>query len=129
MKIIQFILAALFFLFAYFQFNDPDPIIWVSLYILVGILSLAGGLGFYNKYAIIGTMVISVIGGIITFPGVVDYMTNQEGYTILEGMSNDRPYIELTREFGGLLITLGALTFLYFQARKKERIQQATSTT
>ncbi len=127
MKILQFILAALFFLFAFFQFNDPDPIIWVSLYVIVGLFSLAGALGYYNKYALIGAMVVCLVGGILTFPGVMDYITNQDGYTIMEGMSNDRPYIELTREFGGLIITLGTLVFLYFQGKKKQTPPQANA--
>jgi len=119
MKILKIILGILFLLFAYFQLNDPDPLIWVSIYVLIGIMSLASAFNISSRYAILGAMVICLVGGLVSFPGVWDYVTNQDGKTIMEGMSNDKPYIEQTREFGGLLIGLLALTFLYIQDRKK----------
>ena len=121
MRILQLILSILFLLFAYFQFNDPDPLIWVSLYIIVAILLFLGFLGKYIRPLTLGLMALCVIGFILTFPGVFDYITNQDGYTIMEGMSNEKPYIEETREFGGLLIIFLALFFNFRQSGKAKQ--------
>ncbi|HYI78522.1 MAG TPA: transmembrane 220 family protein, partial [Chryseolinea sp.] len=32
MRIVNFILAVLFLLFAFVQINDPDPVIWILIY-------------------------------------------------------------------------------------------------
>ncbi|MFK7970059.1 MAG: transmembrane 220 family protein [Bacteroidia bacterium] len=112
MKIYAAVLVALFGLFAWFQFNDPDPLIWVSFY---GMLALLAGLKLAerlkNVYRWFAMGVCTVLL-VQTFPGLWDYFTNQEGYTITEVMSNDKPWIELSREFGGALIGLLAILFL-----------------
>lgn len=120
MKIVHFVLAALFFLFAYFQLNDPDPILWVAIYGMTAILFLLSGLG--KSYPGIDLIMLGAClhGLIRTAPGLWDYITNQDGYTIMQGMSYDKPYIEETREFGGLLIAAIALYFLYKQSTNKK---------
>ncbi|NCN09871.1 MAG: hypothetical protein GW938_08510 [Leptospira sp.] len=40
MKIFLFITTILFSLFAYLQLNDPDPILWFSIYIFVAGLAM-----------------------------------------------------------------------------------------
>ena len=37
-KALNISLAILFFLFAYVQLNDPDPVIWFSVYFIVALL-------------------------------------------------------------------------------------------
>lgn len=120
MKILGYILALLFVLFAYFQFNDPDPWTWVVLYLIVAFIAFRSAGGHYSMALIWATIGACIMGFFYTFPGVWDYMTNQEGYTIMQGMSNDQPYIEETREFGGLLIALIAVLVIYFQGRKNQ---------
>ena len=41
MKITSWIMAAMFFFFAFLQINDPDPVLWCSLYLLPTAISLA----------------------------------------------------------------------------------------
>ena len=38
--------------------------------------------------------------------------------SIVETMKANKPYVELTREFGGLVVCVVALLFVYFQSRK-----------
>ena len=118
MKYLHFLFAACMLLFAYFQFNDPDSWLWVAIYLYVGLACFAGGIGKYSDFVNFSGFGICMSQGLQAIPGVVDYMTNQDGYTIMEGMSNDKPYIELTREFGGILIVTALFYFLYVQSRK-----------
>lgn len=40
MKIVSYIFAALFLASAYVQLNDPDPVIWVLIYMVAAILAV-----------------------------------------------------------------------------------------
>ncbi len=117
MKIINLGLSLLFMYFTLVQFNDPDSYLWVGLYILItGIFALAV-FGKYQKYVVYAAMAICTIGLLLTIGSVVKFFTNEDGITLTEGMSNSYLYIEESREFGGLLITLLALLFLTKQKR------------
>lgn len=105
-------------LFAYFQLNDPDSLLWVAIYLYVGIAAIMGGMGKYSTFVNFSGFGICMSQAFQTLPGVIDYLTNQDGYTILEGMSNDKPYIELSREFGGILIVAAVFYFLHVQSQK-----------
>ena len=118
MKILHFILGVLMLLFAYFQLNDPDSWLWVAIYLYVGGAAIMGGLGKYSDFVNFSGFGICMSQALQTIPGVIDYITNQDGYTILEGMSNEKPYIELSREFGGILIVAAVFFFLHIQSRK-----------
>ena len=121
MKYVYIVLAILFALFGYFQLNDPDPYLWVAMY---GGLAVISGFAAFNKFSlpvIIGGMALCGIGALMTIPSLFEFMTNDDGMTIKEGMSYDYPYIEESREFGGLLIGFLTLLFFFFQARKAKR--------
>ncbi len=40
-RIVALILAFLFFLFAAFQYNDPDPSVWMAIYGVAAVVSMA----------------------------------------------------------------------------------------
>lgn len=50
MKILNLILTILFILFAAVQYNDPDPIHWMALYLFVAAVCGFAAFGKYNKY-------------------------------------------------------------------------------
>lgn len=118
MKAANIVLALLFALFTYFQFNDPDAWLWISIY---GLMTVIAGLAATGRsyLPLIGLVALACLYTLITTaPGVWEYLTNQDGYTIMEGMSYEKPYIEETREFGGSLICLGGLAFFFFSGKK-----------
>ncbi len=118
MKIFSIVIAVLFALFAFFQLNDPDPFVWVSIYLLVA--ATAGLLASGRFYPVLVLILIGICIDrcMLAWPGVTDYIFNQDGMTIVEGMSYDKPYIEETREFGGALLALLALIYVYVQGKK-----------
>lgn len=120
MKVANALLALLFLVFAYFQWNDPDPWVWLTLYAAIAIafgLAVSGRI--LRPLILAAGLTCLVLMG-LSLPGVIDYATNQEGYTLMEGMSYEKPYIEETREFGGALMGLLALGFLWWQQGKKQ---------
>jgi hypothetical protein len=119
-RVISLILALVFTLFAYFQLNDPDPAAWVALYACV---AMVGFLLFIQKaYQLltISLLVICGMGILYLAPSVYNWLTNHAEVSLLYGMANDKPYIEESRECGGLLIAFLALLYFYFQGKKRQ---------
>lgn len=118
MKITKIILSALFLLFAYFQLNDPDPWMWVILYIFVAAVMGFAAFDKYNRYVILAGIGITALGCLATIKSVWEFLTNDDGMGLAEGMSYEHPYIEESREFGGMLIALLALLFIWRQYKQ-----------
>jgi hypothetical protein len=118
MRILYVLLALLFALFAYFQTNDPDSLGWIAMYAAVGLLFGLMAAGRYSRYVTIGLATLLALGLLFYAPGLWEFFTNDDGITFSQGMSNQYPYIEEAREFGGLLIALLAVIFLILQGRK-----------
>ena len=120
MKILNFILAVLFLVFAGVQINDPDPILWVMWYVFLSILFFFAGFGKYNIWIIRVGIFISIAWLATLIPDFVDWI-KMGAPTITESMKAEEPHIELTREFLGLVVSLIVLTFLYFSGKKKTK--------
>lgn len=121
MKVIDFLLLGLFIYFAEVQINDPDPYIWVAFY---GLVALLPALALFNKFSqplIIVTLVLCIGGLIMTGPGVYEILNQQDGASIFQEMTPEKMYIEIAREFLGLLITLVCLSFYYYRARRAQK--------
>jgi len=122
MRILYIFLALLFALFAYFQYNDPDSLAWIAMYVAVAVLFGLMAAGRYLRWVTLGLAGLLIVGLVIYAPGVWEFFTNDDGITFSQGMSNQYPYIEQAREFGGLLLALVAVLFLIFQGRRMESV-------
>lgn len=109
MKIINTLLTLIFILFASFQFNDPDPVIWITLY---GYVAAMSAMAVFKKYSLpllaIGIVVFSVYC-IYLSPSIFKWISS--GESLMNRMSGDKSYIEESREAFGLLIGLITLVF------------------
>ncbi|RYY76732.1 MAG: hypothetical protein EOO52_04305 [Gammaproteobacteria bacterium] len=118
-KILQFLFGATLFAFASLQFNDPDPIIWVSFYTLCAMVpTLLLFNRFYRPlfwFAILGC----TIELIISAPGAHQYFLHRTQEPLMQGMNADKPYIEECREFLGALIAMGLVCLSAFLGKKK----------
>ena len=117
MKIVSLILALLFFVSAAVQFNDPDPLFWICLYGVTGMIAVFAAFEKYNPWVILLAMAVCAFEGFRLFPGFWSWL-NDGMPSITGAMQAESPYIEMVREFLGLLIALAALTFFYVRARK-----------
>lgn len=116
MKIANIILAVLFAIFAIVQYNDPDSWAWIILYAFVTFLFVNAFRGKYLDWGIWAGIGAVIWGALESVGGAMEFLTNDDGIAFSQGMSNTFPYIEVAREFGGLVITLIALVYLGSQA-------------
>ena len=122
MKILNIFLVTLFVLSALVQYNDPDPYIWVPIYLFPAAVSFYAIKGKYNKTVILIGLIPTTLFMISYIPDFMNWIKMGEP-SIVETMKAEKPYVELTREFGGLVICVAALVFQYFKARNTEGVQ------
>lgn len=109
MKVINIILTIIFILFAALQFNDPDTAIWAILYGYVAVMSALAIFKRYSLPLLIPGVAIFAIYFIYLVPSVFDWIGS--GENLMNRMSVDKPYIEQSREAGGVLLGLVTLVF------------------
>lgn len=74
MKTLNLILVGLFVLFAAVQWNDPDPVHWMALYLFVAGICGFAAFGKHNKYLLWAGIVVCTIWVAITAQDFVDWM-------------------------------------------------------
>jgi len=103
-------IAALFALtligFAALQFNDPDPVIWVTFYGLCALVPLLLLVNKFSRAFFSLTLVICAIELFLTAAGAYNYYLHMNQEPLMQSMNPDKPYIEEAREFLGALIAL-----------------------
>lgn len=115
-KIFFGIWAVLFALFAYWQFNDPDPEIWVSIYVVAVIFCLLGVRGIFPKIPLTLVVILCLLGAIYFFPGGVGDWVSQEWAQ--KDLTMKTQQMEENRETFGLLIIAVALSPALWKAWK-----------
>ena len=128
MKYIFIALSVLFLLFTLVQINDETGTLpWMLGYISISALF---GLAASGRYFRIPTAIaiLCVLIALVYFtPGFGEFLTNNDGIGFGQTMSNEYPYIEEMREWGGLMISLIALGYLFWQVEKQERKKTASN--
>lgn len=123
MKFFNLLVAALFALAAYWQLNDPDPQVWVAIYGMVAYVAVRaffGGLRFIVPLL----PAVFMFGWWCTYiPGFADWVS-QGMPSITGSMKAELPYVELTREFLGLLLAWVTLSIYAWKAWKKGKAIQ-----
>jgi len=103
--------------FAFLQFNDPDPIFWITIYATFSIVSLLGVFNRQNRKLIMFVLLAAGIVGLFYLPGFIEWILTPDKEEIFGEMVYDKSYIEETREFLGLLIGAASLLVQYRHAR------------
>lgn len=98
----------IFTLFAYWQLNDPDPILWVPVYGSVVYVSAQAIRGKVNRELISILFILSLMAGIQLW----SEMTAWEGF-MPDGLAMKTMNQELAREAVGLWICSAALALFY----------------
>jgi hypothetical protein len=102
-----------FILFTYWQFNDPDPILWVPIYGVATYVSFQAFRGFVNKEIMIVLFILSTCAGIQQWVE----MTAWEGF-MTDGLAMKTMNQELAREAVGLWIASFSFAIYYFLEKK-----------
>ncbi len=128
MKVFNIIFCFLFIVFAGLQYNDPDPYVWMPIYLFSAFCcGMAARQRFYPRMYLTGIAVYFVYAVYLFFTkdGVVDWVSQHEAENIAQTMKAEKPWIEDTREFFGLFICIVALGINYFYAKKKTSHEKA----
>lgn len=122
MRIFNLVFCILFILFAVLQYNDPDPYIWIPIYLYAAVLCwLAFKDKFFPRAYLLGVGIYLLYAGYLFFTkdGVIDWYKDHDAENLVQTMKAEKPWIEDTREFGGLLILITVLLINYFFSKRK----------
>ncbi len=123
MKIFNVIFCVLFVLFAALQWNDPDPYIWMPIYLYPAVFcALAAIRKYYRGWYLFWILVCLGYAIYLFFAkdGVLSWMTDHHAENIAETMKATKPWIEETREFFGLFIVIVVLLINFVHASQKK---------
>jgi hypothetical protein len=124
MKVFNIFFCFVFIVFAALQYNDPDPYIWVPIYLYTAVLCwFAFRNKFYPKAYWFGIVVYALYAVYKIFDqnGLLDWIEVHQAENIAETMKAEKPWIEESREFFGLLILIGVLVIDLIYAKRKSR--------
>jgi Transmembrane family 220, helix len=122
MKIFNLLFCIIFIFFAALQYNDPDPYVWMPIYLYAAVLCWQAFRGkYYPRAYIIGILVYFVYALYLFFTadGVLEWLNKHDAQNIAGSMKADKPWIEQTREFFGLVILICVLLVDYFFSKRK----------
>ena len=124
MKIFNIFFCFAFIVFAALQYNDPDPYLWVPIYLYAAALCFQPSRNkFYPKAYLIGIAVYAVYALYKVFDanGLIDWIQLHDAENIAETMKAEKPWVEESREFFGLVILIVVLAIDLFYARKRKK--------
>lgn len=113
MKFLHYFFIVLFLLFAAVQYNDPDPLIWIPLYLIPAFMVFQAIKNNVSKDAFLYAGLVYLLYGISLYPPEWEGLTlNSAGMKTMN--------IELGRETFGLII-VAVILFVEFivLSRKK----------
>lgn len=117
MKWAHLSISVLFLVFAIVQWNDPDAFIWILMYMVVSAIAFLAYKGQHYLWLNAGITAILIVSLLFYIPDVMDWFGDGMP-NIADSMQASSPYIELVREFFGLLISLVAMTFYLVISKK-----------
>jgi hypothetical protein len=121
MKIFNLIFCFIFIVFGALQYNDPDPYLWIPIYLFAAFLCWKASKGaFHPKGTIVGIAFFTgyAIYKIFDPNGLIDWVNIHHAENIAETMKAEKPWVEESREFFGLIIIISVLVTNYFYGKK-----------
>lgn len=116
-KIVDIIIAVLFVLFAIVQWNDPDSLLWIIMYLLVAVVAGFSAQGTFYSYTTWIFAIVLFVSICFYIPSIILWF--QDGMPTISGsMKAESPYIELVREFFGLLISFVVVGYYVLRYRR-----------
>ncbi|WP_298711807.1 transmembrane 220 family protein [Chitinophaga sp.] len=129
MKIFNVFFCVMFVLFAALQWNDPDPYIWIPIYLYGAVLcGLAATRRYYRGWYLFGILAFLSYATFLFFEkdGVLSWVTDHQAQNIAGSMKASTPWIEDTREFFGLFILIIAMlvNFVHSSQKKAKKMRK-----
>jgi hypothetical protein len=119
MKFFNIFFSVVFILFAVVQYNDPDPYLWVPIYLYPALLCFLKfiqkpipTLAYWAGFLVFG---VYAIYKMFDTNGIIDWVQFHNASNIVSTMKAEKPWIEESREFFGLVIILIVLGINYIK--------------
>lgn len=113
-RIFAIVMALVFIVFAALQYNDPDPYIWIPIYLSVVLLLILGMNRKIGSGLLFGAALVFLIGAIYMWP------EHWEGVALNNGMKTR--FIEEGRESLGLAMCFVTLVVYGLIIRNRKRV-------
>lgn len=126
MKVFNLVFLILFVLFAALQYNDPDPFLWIPIYLYGAFICWMGYKGRMNFLALFAGLAAFTLYAVYLFfaeDGVLSWIVEHNAENIARSMKAETPWIEDSREFFGLIILITVFLINYFYYRKRSAIK------
>lgn len=125
MKVFNYTMSVLFLLFALLQINDPDPYLWIPIYGYAALMSFLNARLKYDAFANYALIIFCVLYGVKLLwsnDGVISWYQQHDAENLVQSMKATKPWIENTREFGGLLIIMiSVIPNIFFQQKSRSK--------
>ena len=123
MKILNLVLAVMFVVFAFLQLNDPDPVIWISIYGAMAVTCVLAAFKRYYIPAYIVLLIVYIAYSFVYLPSELQWMHSDDKAMLFDNLAKmQNLYIEESREYMGLaicvLVTVMHLVMAIRQRRK-----------
>lgn len=116
-SIINVLLSLTFLLFAIVQLNDPDPVIWFSIYLLTAVLCIVSIFRKIPLVLLYGFGLVLLFYSAMHLEFAIEWIQSEDKSQLFGEMQQEKYYLEGTREFLGLVIALATLVFLIKQQK------------
>lgn len=126
---VNLVFSGLFLLFAALQYNDPDPWLWIPIYLLAAITCYRYARGHRPQRLALAMIFFCIAYAVYLFMGangVFSWATEHAAENLVQTMKATKPWIENTREFGGLLIIIVVLGLNYRSNRRRRSTEPGT---
>jgi hypothetical protein len=118
-RIVNFLLAVMFLVFAFVQVNDPDPIVWILIYGVMAVFAIMAIFEFYPRKFLIGLLIVFVLYSTVYWRGMLEWFQQDDKSLLFDDVAKmQHPYIEEAREFLGLMICVVVLAFYLIKSRR-----------
>lgn len=98
-RILGIVLGLCFVGFALVQYNDPDPLFWITIYLIAALLSVAAGFGKVSNTVLAVACIAYAVGVIYWWPeqfeGVGDSMRDATTGALLKNVEEGREALGL----------------------------------
>ncbi|PWK77645.1 transmembrane family 220 protein [Mucilaginibacter oryzae] len=124
MKIFNIVWVVLFIIFAGLQYNDPDPYLWIPIYLYCAwFCYLATKKEFYPIGYGVGIVIFSgyAIYKVFDSNGLIDWFKFHHAESLVQTMKAEKPWVEEVREFFGLVICITVLGINWIYAARQDR--------
>jgi hypothetical protein len=123
MKAFNVFFIFVFILFAAVQYNDPDPYLWIPIYLYPALLcywevkqKAINKKAYWAGFLVFGAYAIYKL---FDTNGIIDWIRFHDASSIAATMKAEVPWVEESREFFGLIIILAVMAINYFKTKKE----------